>query len=99
MYSSLVSLLTDKPIRSDIAMTGEITFRGLVLPVGGIKEKVLAARNAGVKHVILPGKNEKDLEEIPDNVKKELTFHFVNQMDEVIKLSLAKKHAQTQKKK
>jgi ATP-dependent Lon protease len=88
IYTSLVSLFTDKPVRSDIAMTGEITLRGLVLPVGGIKEKVLAARSAGVKHIILPAKNEKDLDELPENVKEELTFHFVNKMDQVIKLAL-----------
>jgi ATP-dependent Lon protease len=80
-------------------MTGEITLRGLVLPVGGIKEKVLAARSAGVKQVILPAKNEKDLEELPDNVKNELTFHFVSKMDEVITLALArKKRARTSRK-
>jgi ATP-dependent Lon protease len=61
-----------------------------VLPVGGIKEKVLAARSAGVKHVILPTKNEKDLQELPENVKKELTFHFVDKMDQVIHLALTK---------
>ena len=88
LYTSLVSLFTEHPVRSDLAMTGEITLRGLVLPVGGIKEKVLAARSAGVKHIILPAKNEKDLEEIPPNVKDELSFHFVNKMDEVIKFAL-----------
>ncbi len=91
LYTSLVSLLKDKPVRSDLAMTGEITLRGLVLPVGGVKEKVLAARSAGVKHVILPAKNEKDLEELPQNVKEELSFHFVHRMDEVIDLALAAK--------
>lgn len=88
LYTALVSLFTNTPVRSDLAMTGEITLRGLVLPVGGIKEKVLAARSAGVKHIILPGKNAKDLEEIPDHVKKELTFHFVHRMDEVIQFAL-----------
>ena len=88
LYTSLVSLFTEHPVRSDLAMTGEITLRGLVLPVGGIKEKVLAARSAGVKHIILPAKNEKDLEEIPPNVMDELSFHFVNKMDEVIKFAL-----------
>lgn len=99
LYTSLVSLFTDKPVRSDIAMTGEITLRGLVLPVGGIKEKVLAARSAGVKHVILPAKNEKDLEELPNNVKEEVSFHFVGHMDEVIKLALTKKRTKAQSKK
>lgn len=90
LYTSLVSLFTDSPVRSDLAMTGEITLRGLVLPVGGIKEKVLAARSAGVKQVILPAKNKKDLEEIPQNVQEELSFHFVNDMDEVIALALTR---------
>ena len=97
LYTALVSLLTDQPVRSDLAMTGEITLRGLVLPIGGVKEKVLAARSAGVKHVILPAKNQKDLEEIPDNVKQELTFHFVEQMDEVIKIALTEKKSRRQR--
>ncbi len=92
LYTSIVSLLTEQPVRSDVAMTGEITLRGLVLPVGGIKEKVLAARSAGVKHIIMPAKNEKDLEELPLNVKQELSFHFVSHMDEVIKFALANQH-------
>lgn len=90
LYTALVSLFTDTPVRSDLAMTGEITLRGLVLPVGGIKEKVLAARSAGVKRIILPEKNEKDLEEISDHVKAELTFHFVHRMDDVIQLALSR---------
>ena len=98
LYTALVSLLTDKPVRNDLAMTGEITLRGLVLPVGGIKEKVLAARSAGVKHIILPTKNKKDLEEIPDNVKKELKFHFVSHMDDVIKFALTGKKTATKRK-
>jgi len=69
-------------------MTGEITLRGLVLPVGGIKEKVLAAKRAGIRVVILPQKNEKDLEEIPEAIKKEMEFHFVQKMDEIIPLAL-----------
>lgn len=97
LYTALVSLLTDQPVRSDLAMTGEITLRGLVLPVGGVKEKVLAARSAGVKQVILPAKNRKDLEEIPDNVRRELRFHFVEQMDEVIHIALSGKKARRQK--
>jgi ATP-dependent Lon protease len=88
LYTSLVSLLKNQPTRSDIAMTGEVTLRGLVLPVCGIKEKVLAARNAGVKHVILPEKNKKDLEKIPPHVKEDLKFHFVHDMDAVIKFTL-----------
>jgi ATP-dependent Lon protease len=88
MFVALVSLLTNIPIRNDVAMTGEITLRGLVLPVGGIKEKVLAANRAGIKMVILPKKNEKDLEEIPERIRKEMLFKFVQRMDEAIELAL-----------
>ncbi len=88
MFTALTSLLTKRPIRNDVAMTGEITLRGMVLPVGGIKEKVLAARRAGIHTVILPKKNEKDLEDIPDNAKKDLKFEFVQRMDEIIPLAL-----------
>ena len=90
IMTALTSLLTDRPIRGNLAMTGEITLRGLVLPVGGIKEKVLAAKRAGIRTVILPKKNEKDLEEIPPHLKKGLKFHFVERMDEVIDLALCK---------
>lgn len=88
MFTALTSLLTRRPIRNDVAMTGEITLRGTVLPVGGIKEKVLAARRAGIHTVILPKKNEKDLEEVPENAKKDLIFQFVQRMDEIIPLAL-----------
>ncbi|MDI6754681.1 MAG: endopeptidase La [Thermodesulfobacteriota bacterium] len=91
MLTALTSLLTGRPVRSDVAMTGEITLRGLVLPVGGIKEKVLAARRAGITTVILPKKNEKDLDEVSEQVKKDLKFHFVKRMDEVIELALKEK--------
>ena len=82
--TSLISLLLGRPVRHDVAMTGEITLRGRVLPVGGVKEKVLAARRAGIDTVILPKRNEKDLEELADNVRKEMTFHFVETIDEVL---------------
>ena len=88
MFTALTSLLTRRPIRNGVAMTGEITLRGAVLPVGGIKEKVLAARRAGIHTVILPKKNEKDLEDVPENAKKDLTFCFVQRMDEIIPLAL-----------
>jgi len=88
MFVALTSLLTNRPVRSDVAMTGEITLRGLVLPVGGIKEKVLAATRAGIKTVILPKKNEKDLEEIPERIRKEMNFVFIQRMDEAIQLAL-----------
>ena len=88
MLSALLSLLTDKPIAHDIAMTGEITLRGLVLPVGGIKEKTLAARRAGIKKIILPKKNRKDLEDIPEHVRSQMKFLFVQEMDDVINLAM-----------
>jgi ATP-dependent Lon protease len=88
IFLALTSLFTKRPIRSDVAMTGEITLRGLVLPVGGIKEKVLAAKRAGIHTIILPKKNEKDLEEIPKRIKKEMEFKFIQKMDEAIKLAL-----------
>jgi ATP-dependent Lon protease len=88
MFVALTSLLTNKPVRSDIAMTGEITLRGLVLPVGGIKEKVLAGMRAGIRTIILPKKNEKDLEEIPEHIRKQMNFQFIQRMDEAIELAL-----------
>ena len=99
IFSSLTSLLTGTPIRNDVAMTGEITLRGRVMPVGGIKEKVLAARRAGLRKVILPEKNRKDLVEIPDNVKKMMDFYFVSTMDEVLDLALKKKKKKKTKSK
>ena len=89
ILTALVSLLSGRPVRSDVAMTGEITLRGMVLPVGGIKEKVLAAHRAGVKTIILPERNKRDLEDVPANVKKSLKFVFARQMDEVAKRALA----------
>ncbi len=86
--TSMVSLLRGKPVRSDVAMTGEITLQGKVLPVGGVKEKILAAKRAGIKTVILPRKNEKDLSEVPDIVKKDITFVFVDSLDDVFREAL-----------
>ena len=85
---AMASLLTGKPVRSDVAMTGEITLRGLVLPVGGIKEKFLAAHRAGIKRVILPERNRKDVVEIPDQPKKEIEIIYVKRMDELLALAL-----------
>ncbi len=90
LYTALLSLLTGRKVRSDIALTGEITLRGLVLPVGGIKEKVLAAHRAGIRTVALPKKNEKDLVEIPDQIRKEMNFLFIEKMSEVEELMLEK---------
>jgi ATP-dependent Lon protease len=88
IFAALMSLLTNQPVRNNVAMTGEITLRGLVLPVGGIKEKVLAAKRAGIRTIILPKKNEKDLEEISSHMKEGLEFLLVKKMDEVVRLAL-----------
>jgi ATP-dependent Lon protease len=88
MATALASLVTQRPTRSDIAMTGEITLSGQVLPVGGIKDKVLAAHRIGVRTVILPKKNEKDLDDLPDDIRKELTFILAEHMDEVLNHAL-----------
>ena len=100
--TALVSLLTGRPVRHDLAMTGEITLRGKILPIGGVKEKVLAARRAGITEIILPKKNKKDLEEIPKNVLKNLKFRFIENMDSVIKIALVdgidEKNSKTGKK-
>ncbi len=90
MLTALASLLTNKPVMNDLTMTGEITLRGQVLPVGGIKEKVLAAHRAGIKRIILPKWNEKDLEDVPKKVRKAIRFDFVETMDEVLKIALPK---------
>ena len=89
--TALASALTNKPVRRDLAMTGEITLRGRVLPVGGVKEKVLAAHRAGIRTVILSKENDKDLEELPENVIAEMTFHLVSNIDEVLNLALVTK--------
>jgi ATP-dependent Lon protease len=86
MTSAMASLYTGLPARSDIAMTGEVTLAGLVLPIGGVKEKVLAARRAGIKRVILPQGNKKDLRDLPDHVRQEMQFHFVDRVEEVLAL-------------
>jgi len=84
MAAALVSSFTDTPVRVDVAMTGEITLRGYVLPVGGVKEKILAAYRAGIREVVMPEENEKDLEDILEDVREEMTFHFVKHMDAVL---------------
>lgn len=88
MCTALVSSLTGNPVRADVAMTGEITLRGKVLPIGGLKEKLLAAHRGGIKTVIIPKENEKDLEEIPENAKQALTIHAVETIDEVLAIAL-----------
>jgi ATP-dependent Lon protease len=91
MTMALISLLTDRPIRPDLGMTGEITLRGQILPVGGIKEKMLAAHRAGLKTIILPKLNEPDLDDIPQEIRSQLNFHLVEHMEEVVKIAIAKK--------
>jgi ATP-dependent Lon protease len=86
MTSAMASLYTGLPARSDIAMTGEVTLAGLVLPIGGVKEKVLAARRSGIRRVILPQANKKDLRDLPDHVRQEMQFHFVDRVEEVLSL-------------
>ena len=88
MTVALTSLLTGRRVRPDLAMTGELTLRGKVLPVGGIKEKMLAARRAGVKVVILPSHNKNDLTDIPQTLRRDLEYHFVEHIDEVLELAL-----------
>jgi ATP-dependent Lon protease len=90
MLTALTSLLTNRTVKKNLAMTGEITLRGLVLPIGGVKEKVLAAHRAGVKTIILPKWNKKDLEDVPAKVCKEIDFHFVDEMMEVLRIALDK---------
>ena len=88
LATAVFSLLTGNPVRNDFAMTGEITLRGRITAVGGIKEKVIGALRAGVKNIILPAENRKDLEDIPDEVRKKLTFHFVSDVTQAWKLAV-----------
>jgi len=88
IVTAIVSLLTARPVRSDISMTGEITLRGVVLPIGGVKEKVLAAHRAGITHVLLPLRNAKDIEDIPEEVRNELRIDLVSRIDEVLAYAL-----------
>ena len=88
MTTALVSLFLGKPVRKEVAMTGEVTLRGKVLEIGGLKEKVLAAHRAGIKIIVAPNDNKKDLEDVPKEVKKDLKFVFVKTMDEVLQVAL-----------
>ena len=88
MLTAIVSLLTGITVDHELAMTGEATLRGAVLPVGGIKEKVLAAHRAGIKLVILPDKNKKDMPDVPEEIRSEMTFYFCSRMEEVLELAL-----------
>jgi ATP-dependent Lon protease len=88
MAATIVSALTRIPVRRDVAMTGEITLRGKVLPIGGVKEKLLAAHRAGIKNVILPKDNEKDLQDIPPDILEAMSVSLVDTMDEVLQVAL-----------
>ena len=97
MAVALISALTKRPVDRSVSMTGEITLRGRVLPIGGIKEKVLAAHRAGIKQVIMPRENEKDLDLVPENVRKELKFIFVDHMDEVVAAAIPTRQTKAKK--
>ena len=83
MFTSLFSLMLNKKVRPDVAMTGEISLQGLVLPIGGLKEKVLAAKTAGIKTIVLPHRNKKDMVDIPDEAKKDMEFVFIKKVCEI----------------
>jgi ATP-dependent Lon protease len=98
MLTAIASALTQRKVKKDIAMTGEITLRGAVLPVGGIKEKILAAKRANIKEIILSEKNKKDVEDIKPTYLEGLKFQYVKTMDEVLKLALLKEKVKSPKK-
>jgi ATP-dependent Lon protease len=99
MAVALASLATGTPVKPDVGMTGEVTLRGRVLPIGGVKEKVLAAHRAGLKSVILPKRNELDLDDVPEEVREEMDFVFADCVDDVIKNALVSKSAKPTAKK
>ncbi len=91
MTTAIVSLLTGRPVRNTVGMTGEVTLQGLVLPIGGVKQKVLAAHRMGLKEVILPKRNEKDIDDVPETVREAMTFHLASRVDDVLKFALEPK--------
>jgi ATP-dependent Lon protease len=88
MFLALASLFAERAVRADTAMTGEISLRGLVLPVGGIKDKMLAAMRAGIRRVMLPARNRRDLEEVPAEAKQKMEFVFLEDVDEAVRVAL-----------
>ena len=88
MTTALVSLLTDTPVRAEVGMTGEVTLQGRVLPIGGLKQKVLAAHRAGLNEVVLPKRNEGDLDDVPEQVREQMTFHVAESIDQVLAVAL-----------
>ena len=99
MTTAIVSALIGRPVRRDVAMTGEVTLRGRVLEIGGLKEKVIAAHRAGVKDVIIPFANQKDVREIPEQVQQDITFYPVKSVQEVLSLALTKNAEKRSRKK
>ena len=93
MTTALVSLLTGRQVKSNVGMTGEVTLQGKVLPIGGVKQKVLAAHRAGLTEVILPQRNGPDLEDVPERVREAITFHLADTVDDVLTHALAEAHA------
>jgi ATP-dependent Lon protease len=93
MATALVSAMSGRPARHDVAMTGEITLGGRVLPIGGLKEKVLGAARAGIAEIVLPRENEPELEDLPEEVRKKLVFHPVDTLDEVLSIALVSPEA------
>jgi ATP-dependent Lon protease len=89
MLTALVSLLTDRKVKDTVGMTGEITLQGKVLPIGGLKQKILAAHRAGLTEVILPRRNEIDLDDVPDEIREVLTFHIADTADDVLAAALS----------
>ena len=88
MFLSIVSLLVDKPVRNDVAMTGEISLRGLVMPIGGLKEKILAALRAGITTIMIPRRNAKDLEDVPAEARDKLTFVLLDTVDDALRCAI-----------
>ena len=88
MTTALVSLLTGRPVRSTVGMTGEVTLQGRVLPIGGVKQKVMAAHRAGLKEVILPHRNDADLDDVPKSVLEDLTIHLASDVRDVLRIAL-----------
>ena len=84
LYTALLSLVTQRKVRADVAMTGEISLRGLVLPIGGVKEKTIAAHRAGIRTVLLPARNRKDLEDIPDSVRRDIKFVWMERVEDAV---------------
>jgi ATP-dependent Lon protease len=99
MATSIASAFTGAPVNKTVAMTGEVTLRGRVLPIGGLKEKTLAAKRMGIKTVIIPKRNRKDLEDIPKYIKKDMEFIYAETMDDVLKVALKKNNKRKSKKK